>query len=147
MHNAERRQRQRRRRLRRRRRRRRVGSAEVWVRPRLSGRIWRYKRWKTVVWARSAYLVEIVPGESDTRKLIARRGFFANKIANATAVKAKEGGEEAFLGEMYSVYRGRDETGPSRYLSFSFFFFLLFDRDTCNGERKGGGGEERTRLF
>lgn len=44
------------------------------------------------MWARSAYLVEIVPGESDTRKLIARRGFFANKIANATAVKAKEGG-------------------------------------------------------
>lgn len=45
------------------------------------------------MWARSAYLVEIVrPGESDTRKLIARRGFFANKIANATAVKAKEEG-------------------------------------------------------
>lgn len=145
MHNAERRQRQRRRRLRRRRRRRRVGSAEVWVRPRLSGRIWRYKRWKTVVWARSAYLVEIVPGESDTRKLIARRGFFANKIANATAVKAKErGGRKHSLAKCTPCIEGGTRV-VQRYLSFSFFFFLLFD--TCNGERKGGGGEERTRLF
>lgn len=95
------------------RRRRRVGSAEVWVRPRLSGRIWRYTTENGRVGSFSlpsiVVLGDLYSGESDTRKLIARSVFcssvwFANKIANAMAIKRKK---YSFV-NVFSFWLGRE---------------------------------------